>query len=451
MSVGFGDAFSRVDRKIYEGELFPKHGPGATADARKGNKKWVFDEWTERLESLFPFTEYCLPNFSWEADFDPHHTDTPREVKHLKPSEERPSKLSAVPKTPTTPRLIASEPTCMQYMQQAIRIPLVHALEESAISPMIGFTRQEPNRWLARIGSEDRSLATLDLSEASDRVGNWIVEELFENFPFISEALQATRSRSIRLPSGEVIPLRKFAPMGSALTFPVEAIVFLAITLEAVLRSQGHRITRRSLLALCDQVRVYGDDIIVPVDSTDTVIESLELFGFKVNRRKSFWNGWFRESCGEEFWYGHDVSIVRSRRALPQSQRDAQEIISLVEMRNQLAKSEVSFETSIELIDNHVIGLLGYYPWVLESSPLLGRVHPSGLYQVDKMHGKLHSPLTRGFVKTAKIPKNPLDDMPALLKCLSTTIGVEDVDVRHLKRSGRPPSVSIKKVMAQPF
>lgn len=304
---------------------------------------------------------------------------------------------------------------------------------------------------MACIGSEDGSLATLDLSEASDRVGNWLVEELFEFFPFLSEALQATRSRSVRLPSGEVMQLRKFASMGSALTFPIEAIVFTAIVIEAVLSASSRRITRRNIMLLHDQVRVYGDDIIVPTPYAESVIESLEAFGLKVNRRKSFQNGWFRESCGAEFWKGLDVSIVRSRRAIPQSRRDVQELISLVEMRNQLAKSVFDYKSLIELIDDHVIRLLGVFPWVLETSPLLGRVHPSGLYQIDTVGRHHQAPLVKGWKVDPVIPVNPLDGRAALMKCLSTTIGIEDVDVRHLKRSGRPRAVSIKRAMARPF
>lgn len=435
-----------MDLMIYRGEdLSPNHGPGATADSLIGNQKWLFDEWTDRLEALFPYVEYCLPNYRW---FD----DT-LGVKFLSLSEERPVKLTAVPKTATTPRLIAEEPTCMQYMQQAIRKPLTKLLEESPlIGPMIGFTDQRPNQWLACIGSEDGSLSTLDLSEASDRVGNWIVEEVFGDFPHLLEALQATRSRSVLLPSGEIIQLQKFASMGSALTFPVEAIIFLAITLEAVLRQSGRRITKSSLRALRDTVRVYGDDIIVPEPSTEIVIGSLEAFGFKVNRRKSFRNGWFRESCGAEFWKGLDVSIVRSRRAIPQSQRDVAELIALVEMRNHFASSVVEYPSLIEIIDTYVETLLGgHFPWVLATSPVLGRIHPSGFYQVDTVGRHHHAPLVKGFVVKPKIPKNPLDGRAALMKCLSVTIGVQDIDRRHLQRSGRPQSVSINFGMARPF
>lgn len=404
----------------------------------------MFEEWTERLEVLFPFVDYCLPNYRWFDDV--------QDVRFLSQSEERPVKLVAVPKTQTTPRLIAEEPTAMQYMQQAIRAPLYEAIEGDAIAgPLVGFTRQEPNRWLAQIGSEDKTLATLDLSEASDRVGNWIVESLFEDFPFLLEALQATRSRSVCLPSGEVIQLRKFASMGSALTFPIEAIIFTAISIEAVLRSSGSRVSKSAIRGLADKVRVYGDDIIVPTHCAESVIESLELFGLKVNRRKSFRNGWFRESCGEEFWFGRDVSIVRSRRAIPQSRRDVAEIVSLVEMRNHLASGEVDYASLIGLIDDHVTALLGHFPWVLSTSPVLGRIHPSGFYQVDTVGRHHHSPLVKGWVKTPKIPRNSVEDRAALMKCLSTTIGMQDVDVRHLQRSGRPRTVSIKFGMARPF
>jgi len=102
----------------------------------------------------------------------------------LSPQEELPTRLVAVPKTQATPRLIAEEPTVMQYIQQAIMQSLVPEIESNLISgSFTGFTDQAPNQLLARKGSEDGSLATLDLSEASDRVANWLVEELFGDFP----------------------------------------------------------------------------------------------------------------------------------------------------------------------------------------------------------------------------------------------------------------------------
>jgi len=302
---------------------------------------------------------------------------------------------------------------------------------------------------MAHCGSDDESVATLDLSEASDRVANWLVEELYENFPLFLEGIQACRSTHAKLPSGEEIPLLKFASMGSALTFPIEAMVFTTIASLAILNAESSPLSEASIRGLHGSVCVYGDDIIVPTEHAETVIEHLETFGFKVNRRKSFWTGQFRESCGKEYWSGYDVSIVRFRKGLPSSLHDVDEIVSTVSTRNQLAKA--GLVKTAAFLDTILEEILRYFPYVSETSPILGRHHPLGYYQVDKMHGTLHSPRTRGWIVKSKIPDNRIDDKEALMKCLLESIGMPNVDEEHLTRSGRPRAVSIKLGMASPF
>lgn len=461
----YAPVLSEVDRMIYENDLTPAHGPGATADRLRGNQKWCVRTWTERLEEVFPHRDYLLPNLRFSSERS--------QVTLLPREREIPAKVSLVPKTQATPRLIAIEPTCMQYMQQAVARPLVRLLEtdylpqrrgrpsENLASLFLGFSEQWPNRAMAQIGSEDGSLATLDLSEASDRVANWLVEDLFGDFPWFLQGIEASRSTRARLPSGEVIPLLKFASMGSALTFPIEAMVFLAIVMErlvdaaippgeqlALKRAVSSSRLRNIIRSFRDQVRVYGDDIIVPTDMAETVIDGLELCGFKVNRNKSFWTGGFRESCGKEYWFGHDVSIVRVREALPTSRRDATEIVSAVSTRNQFYRA--GLHRVVRLYDEMLEGLLPYgYPIVEETSSVLGRLSDHEPPSADEWDDELHVPLVKGYVVKARPPVNQLDGPEALLKCL---IGVStEMSEDHLMRSGRPRVVGIKRAKRPPF
>jgi hypothetical protein len=57
-------------------------------------------------------------------------------------------------------------------------------------------------------------------------------------------------------------------------------------------------------------VSVFGDDIIIPVDSRELFFSLLEILDFKVNASKSFWTGRFRESCGIDAFDGVDVTPV---------------------------------------------------------------------------------------------------------------------------------------------
>jgi len=246
-------------------------------------------------------------------------------------SEEQPVRVVSVPKTQSTPRIIAIEPSVMQYAQQGLKRELYELVGRGPLKDVLGFQDQTRNRELAHRASLTGSLGTLDLSEASDRVHWYLVYEILRDFPHLWDFVWATRSHAADVPFYGVLPLQKFASMGSALTFPIEAIVFTILTVAGVEQARNRRLQAGDLPGL---VSVYGDDIIAPVDSIDYVISWLEHFGAKVNRRKSFWNGKFRESCGAEYYDGTDVSVVRLRSELPSSRSDAAEIAALVDFRN---------------------------------------------------------------------------------------------------------------------
>jgi hypothetical protein len=437
----FGDVLADVDREVYDGTLVPKHGPGSTADKLSGNGKFDQTEWTTRLETVFPYGDYCLPN--WRYNYRLEKTD------FLEPGRERPVKVILVPKTLKTPRVIAVEPTCMQYMQQAVSEALVRGLERDKITRgLIGFTDQDPNRDLAREGSLDGRLATIDLSEASDRVSNQHVRLLMSTFPHLGEAVQATRSRKADVPGKGVVRLAKFASMGSALCFPVEAMVFLAVVCLGVQRAQGHQLTRRSLQALTGSVRVYGDDIIVPVDCMEHVVHYLESFGLKVNVAKSFGTGKFRESCGREYYDGTDVSIVRVRHVFPSSRVDSTNVIALVDLRNRLYQAGL-WKTSFGL-DPGIRRLLGgWYPVVGPNSPVLGRVSFLG-YDTERLSPSTHAPQVKGYVVKSKPPRSRVSGEGSLLKWFLKRGDEPFVDRDHLVRSGRPDAVYTKLRWASP-
>jgi hypothetical protein len=439
--------------------LVPKHGPGATADKLVGNNKFeMFSEWPQRLESVFPFGEYALP--SWR------YRDRYHRVDLLEPGSERPVRVISVPKTARAPRIIAKEPSYMQYMQQGLAAMLVPSIQADwLMGRMVGFDDQWRNNLLAQKGSLDGSLATLDLSEASDRVSNQLVREMLRPWPHIFEAVDATRSRKADVPGHGVIRLAKFASMGSALTFPVEAMVFSTIVFLGIERASDSRLSRRSISRLRDRVRIYGDDIIVPTEYAESVISTLESFGLRVNEHKSYVTGRFRESCGKEYYSGHDVSVVKVRRVaqlgdtvdLPSSRKLVREIESTVALRNRFYLSGL-WQTAAWL-DRLIEPLLGGYyppievtakvPWE-EPSPrsrVLGRwsvmhvKYPMGMTHVDADYQTL---MIKGWVVSSKIPDSPISSEGALIKVLNPRRREPFEDPRHLERAGRPKSFRIK-------
>ena len=438
----FSSVFSQMDRMIYEEELVPKHGPGATADKLMGNQKFRQSVWTERLQEVFSFENFLLPNARYA------HEDA---ATFLEPGAEIPVRVISVPKTQKTPRIIAIEPTCMQYMQQALLEPLILLLESHPVlKHFLGFSDQGPNQAMAQIGSRrDGSLATLDLSDASDRVSNQLVRTMCSNFPSLLRGLEATRSRRASVPGHGVIRLAKYASMGSALCFPVEAMVFLTSIFLGI--EQGLS-TRFTSISDVDQyrgrVRVYGDDIITPVDTVESVIQSLEHFGARVGRDKSFSIGRFRESCGKEYFDGNDVSVVKFRRMFPTSLSDGPGVISMVSFRNQLYRA--GCWDTVRYLDSKIWKILKYFPVVEEESPVLGRFSFLG-YKQERECDRLHRPLVRGYVVDSTIPKNSLSDSGALLKFFLKRGGQPSVDRNHLERSGRPQAVNIKLRWAPPY
>lgn len=417
--------------------LTPKHGPGKTADKLQGNAKFDNRVWTDRLEAIFPAGEYLLPGFHYSQEFET--------VTWLAPGEELPAKVTLVPKTPKTPRIIAIEPTHMQYMQQGLLRCFVEWIEgDHILSSFIGFSDQDPNRFMARDGSITGALATLDLSEASDRVSVEHVRCLLKHHNLLWEAVDATRTRKAQIRGHGIISLSKFASMGSATCFPVEAMVFLTVIILSIGRQRNHRISMKELENLRGKVRVFGDDLVVPVEYAQGVIVDLEAFGFQVNKSKSFWTGKFRESCGKEYYDGYDVSIVKTRRPFPTSRTDASEVESLVVFRNFLY--EEGLWTTVTWLDNRIRKLIPF-PIVESTSvglgrtsflPVLqGRIRMSG--DNDRGQG-LQRPVVKAAVVNGKPPISKLDGAGALLKWFLKE-GLDPFEEGSYERQGDRKSV----------
>jgi hypothetical protein len=248
--------------------------------------------------------------------------------------------------------------------------------------------------------------------------------------------------------------------MGSALCFPFEALVFTTLVFLGIQEGLKRPLSHSDISSFMGAVRVYGDDIIVPKDFVLHVTEVLQLFGYKVNSGKSFWTGKFRESCGKEYYDGHDVSVTRVRTMFPSSRGHVEEIIRTVALRNHLYKAGLWSTT--QYLDTILEGLIPL-PYVQDTSPLLGRYSFVDFDQPTKEDPNLHRPLVKGVQVVAKIPKSHLQDYGALAKCL-TLMELRDGEILfefrpsdsheegplpgsfidHLERAGRPRIVDIK-------
>ena len=298
------------------------HGPGAVSDQKRYSDKYRFPHWPQKLETVYKMAEFAFANhLHWVAHVQALD-DAVLLVQH-----EPPSKLIVVPKTAKGPRLICSEPVAHQWCQQTIKDYVSKRISSTVLASCVSFDNQKLSQAAALSASRDGSSMTIDLSSASDRLSLWIVERMFRSNPTLLSALHACRTRWLINNIDKKLPkyliLKKFAPMGSACTFPIQTVVYGCVSLACLAYARRLEPTICNLRKLAKEVRIFGDDIIVPKDCGTLVTGALQDLGFKVNADKTYGTGLFRESCGCDAWSGHDVTpsyvLTRPERARPES------------------------------------------------------------------------------------------------------------------------------------
>lgn len=280
--------------------ISPQHGPGAVSESIKGISKYDFPNWSRRLEKEFPF--------DWFGSGILHDPDRPV-------ARELPSKLHAVIKDFNGPRLICAEPLSHAWIQQGIWKWLESRMRDTFLGVSITLRDQENSRNRALSSSLDGKLATIDLSSASDRLSARLVEYVFQGSSLL-DGFNACRTQYVYQDISDKhdshLALRKFSTQGSALTMPVQSIVYFILTLWAVKLSRGTEWYLGDLKDVASEITVYGDDIIAPAHSLETIKLVLHECGLKVNTYKSYGgNGSFRESCGIQAFRGYDVTYTR--------------------------------------------------------------------------------------------------------------------------------------------
>lgn len=290
----------RVCNTVSPHSGLPKHGPGAVATGERQSQKHVFKRYYRRLAQQYPYDEWFFANGS-------HLGDSFAELQAMEELETGTAKVVLVPKDSRGPRLISCEPLEYQWIQQAQKDVLVRVLEQHPLTAgRVNFTHQTINRELALRSSISGEFVTLDMKEASDRVSLALVRELFP--PLWYDALWASRTPATMLPDGRIHQMRKFAPMGSAVCFPVEAFVFWSLCVATLIVKRNTPLRKAAA-----NVYVYGDDIICSREDHAIIVDTLPKFGLMLNQDKCCVAGFFRESCGMDAFAGHPVAPARIR------------------------------------------------------------------------------------------------------------------------------------------
>jgi hypothetical protein len=425
-------------------DILPKHGPGSTSERIQGNQKYNWKTWHYRLERLLPFYGTAVPLGACRVD-------EASKVSFPDRRQEQPVRVVLVPKTLKSPRVIAMEPVCMQYAQQALMHVLVNQLEQAKMTAgHVNFTDQSINQSLAITASKSGQFSTIDLSSASDRVPVTLALRMFDSVPLMKRAVSACRSMHAKLPNGDVLSLRKFASMGSALCFPVESMYFYTICVKALLDYHRVPVTYRNVMKMSRLVYVYGDDIVVPTYAAEVVAATLQEYNCKVNTRKSFWTGKFRESCGTDAYDGEEVTPTYIRSLLPSNKRNSVAIMSTVSTANQFYKN--GFWRTATFLRRKVERHTGVLPYVKDTSSGLGWLSYLGYESMSKWCANWHAPLVRTLVTRTIASSDAINGYQALGKSLLRLerSNCAPIDEDHLSMSVRRGAVTLKSQWVLP-
>jgi len=290
------------------------------------------------------------------------------------------SRLSTVPKDSKKNRTICTEPTLNMFYQLGAKRCLELILERDFSIHMD--IQPEVNKALARFASIDGSFSTIDLRNASDSLSIELMRFLLPKNVF--QILDMIRCDSTFV-NGKYVKLNMISTMGNGFTFPLMTLIFSCL-LRAVYRMNGGPFQNlyyvqsgRVFLSKRTDFGVFGDDLIVRTEYTPEVLELLEVSGFVVNSDKSFTTGFFRESCGGDFYRGHNVRGVYLKEF-----NDEADIYTAL---NRLCSWSCRFGIPLENVSRYLVQFCKIRPVPLYSNINEGILLPSDLLLSPKSDG----------------------------------------------------------------
>lgn len=330
-------------------DIIPGHGPGAVATGEKPWEKYNFSRFYEKLDRVFGYPDYFFLSYS-------HLCDALESLESMETCTIATAKVVLVPKDSRGPRLISMEPLEYQWIQQGLMRKLVKILESpnQPSAGFVNFTSQEINRSHARDASINQEYDTLDLKDASDRVSLWLVRRLFPYDWYT--ALCASRTDQTLLPNGSCITLKKFAPMGSACCFPVEALVFWALAVGSLIDV----VSSKQLSCLPD-VYVYGDDIVTRKGDYEIIAPVFNELNLIFNEDKCCTGRFFRESCGYDAFKGANVVPLRLKTRW-EHELSPKALLSLISLANGFGDGERQMYSSQRYVEEYIHEHFGPLP-----------------------------------------------------------------------------------------
>lgn len=345
----------------------PKPGPGAVNDPVKPYLRYEPHVRYAQLEDAFHYPFWFYSNAFGFAE-------SVRKYNTLKKRVYPKSRFKFVHKYANKPRGICIEQNETQYLQQGLKNLLYNTIENHSMTKgRVNFKSQAVNQKLALSSSLTKSFCTIDMSEGSNRIPRDLVFYLFLHTDLL-DMLNALSTRIIEftkpLNHADYIA-NMFAPMGSAICFPIMSIVHFALC-KAIIRSTHREGCREA----CKKVYVYGDDILLPAEYTEVVYDYLPKFGMKINQTKSYYKSSFRESCGVHAYAGHDVTPVYNNYTLTINSKTTDSTRLLSSLSKEALYHKLGMKISASVVRKHIRFVYGQLPYVGESSSILGFIRP---------------------------------------------------------------------------
>lgn len=183
-------------------------------------------------------------------------------------------RITTVPKSNEEDRVIICANFCNMIEQLKCHNALVNVIQGAFDIDL------SDSQVIHKLLLQDDANVTIDFSNASNSVYYSVCEWFFGGTRLWRDLVNARESVA-ELPGGDYHQFTMLSPMGNGYTFTVMTLLILAISRQ--LDTFSH---------------VFGDDLIVHSDVAHTCLAALEAIGFKINEKKTFLGGNFRESCG---------------------------------------------------------------------------------------------------------------------------------------------------------
>jgi hypothetical protein len=263
----------------------------------------------------------------------------------------------AVPKSYKAYRIITPLSPWRASELQRVRAAWEKSLAANGFTQYFNVEDQDRNRELAMMGSADGSYTTVDMSSASDSISRELAYSLLpaEVVDVISPWME--RFISYRLSSGRELDQAcyMFGTSGNPITFVHEGTFFMSACLTAndIFNLYFRMEDEEEALP----PSIFGDDMVVDTRVFELLSDILRNLRCYINPEKTFSDGHYRESCGEEYFSGLDIASkfwprkgFKSSQFKPESQDFAMTVSSLCSMQHRLW----GYPTSRTFLENYI-------------------------------------------------------------------------------------------------